>query len=118
MKFLIDANLPFKLKVKLDKLGYDVIHTDNLPNKEFTNDEEIREFSRIHNRTIITKDTDFLQSHLLRNKPSYLLLITTGNISNKDLILLIESNFEKIVGLFDKYKLIELSTQGIVLYEH
>jgi predicted nuclease of predicted toxin-antitoxin system len=30
MKFLVDANLPFKLAVLLENKGYNVIHTDNL----------------------------------------------------------------------------------------
>jgi len=117
MKFLIDANLSWKLKLTLEKMGYDVVHTDDLPNKEFTTDEEIRTFARIHNRIVITKDNDFLQSHILRNNPHYLLLISTGNISNTELSIIIESHFENIVLLFKKHKLIELTTNGIVLYE-
>lgn len=45
MKFLIDANLPFKLAKSLKDKGYDVIHTDDLPDKEKTKDNEIRKIS-------------------------------------------------------------------------
>lgn len=82
MKFLIDANLHFKLAKALAQKGFDIIHTDNLPNKEKTTDKEIREFAAEQNRIIITKDSDFLDSHLLLNNPSKLLLVTTGNITN------------------------------------
>ena len=59
MKFLIDANLSFKLSKFLKNKGYDVIHTDNLPNKERTTDNDIRRFAIDQNRIIITKDIDF-----------------------------------------------------------
>ena len=36
MKFLIDANLPFKLAKSLKDKGYNIIHTDELPDKERT----------------------------------------------------------------------------------
>jgi predicted nuclease of predicted toxin-antitoxin system len=117
MKFLIDANLPWKLKLMLEKMGFDVVHTDDLPNKEFTTDEEIRSFARVHERIIITKDSDFLQSHILRNNPRFLLLISTGNISNRELLSLVETYFNQIALLFDKHRLIELTLKGIVLYE-
>jgi predicted nuclease of predicted toxin-antitoxin system len=33
MKFLMDANLPFRLAIILKDKGYDIIHTDDLPDK-------------------------------------------------------------------------------------
>jgi len=70
MKFLIDANLPFKLANSLKDKGYDVIHTDDLPNKEKTKDNEIRKISISQNCIVITKDSDFLDSHLINRIPS------------------------------------------------
>ena len=84
MKFLIDANLPFKLAKVLKEKGFDIIHTDDLPDKERTKDNEIRKVSVDQDRVIITKDSDFLDSHIVQGIPSKLLLITTGNIVNKD----------------------------------
>ena len=43
MKFIVDAQLPFVLTRFLIKKGFDVIHTDNLPDKERT--KEFRESS-------------------------------------------------------------------------
>lgn len=117
MKFLVDANLSWKVKKTIEKLGFDVLHTDDLPDREFTPDEAIRNIANKQKRIIITKDSDFLQSHLLRQNPEYLLLITTGNINNKELLLLIESNFIAITTLFISYQLIELSSKGIIVYE-
>jgi len=64
MKFLIDANLPYKLSMYLKSKNHDVIHTDDLPNKEKSTEDEIRIVSTDQNRIIITKDADFLDSHL------------------------------------------------------
>jgi len=71
MKFLIDANLPFKLAYMLRDKEFDVLHTDDLPHKERTKDTEIREVSSSQNRIVITKDSDFLDSHLVNNTECY-----------------------------------------------
>ncbi len=117
MRFLIDANLPFKLAQSLKDKGYDVIHTDDLPNKERTKDYEIRKISIDQHRIIITKDSDFLDSHLINGVPSKLHLVTTGNIINNSLILLFDNYFETIVDLFNSYDLIELDNEQIVGHE-
>lgn len=65
MKYIVDANLPYKFSQSLLNRGYDVLHTDDLPNKEMTSDSEIRRVSLNENRIVITKDTDFLDSHLI-----------------------------------------------------
>ncbi len=117
MKFLIDANLPFKLAKSLRAKGYDIIHTDDLPDMERTKDNEIRKVSTEQNRIIITKDSDFLDSHLIKGIPSKLLLVTTGNILNIALIQLFDNNFGIVVELFDSYDLIELNNEQIIGHE-
>ena len=42
IKFIVDAQLPYSLALMLKAKGFDVIHTDDLPNKERTADSEIR----------------------------------------------------------------------------
>lgn len=117
MKWLIDANLPARLAKALIKKGYDILHTDDLPNKERTKDSEIRKVAMDQNRIIITKDSDFLDSHLIQGIPSKLLLVTTGNIVNKELIELFEKNFETVIRLFSTYDLIELDNDQIIGHE-
>lgn len=117
MKFLIDANLPFRLFVALKAKGYDVLHTDDLPNKERTSDKEIRSISAQQNRTIISKDSDFLDSHLISGIPAKLLLVTTGNIINKELLNLFDKYLDSIVQQFDLYDLIELDNEQIIAHE-
>jgi predicted nuclease of predicted toxin-antitoxin system len=117
MKFLVDANLPYKFAESLRKSGYDVVHTDDFPNKDRSTDKEIRQFSVNENRIVINKDSDFLDSHLVNHIPSKLLLISTGNITNNNLRLLMEAYFEQIVQLFNNYDLIELNNEKIIAHE-
>ena len=117
MKFIVDANLPFKLAIRLRQLGFDVIHTNNLPNKEKTSDKEIRQVSIEQNRVVISKDSDFLDSHLIQGIPSRLILITTGNIANRDLLNIIEKNFETMIKLLETYDLIEINNDEIIGHE-
>ena len=90
MKFLIDANLSFKLARVLKAKGFEIIHTDDLPNKERTTDKELRILSVEQDYIAITKDSDFLDSHLIQGIPSKLLIVTTGNIPNKSLLSLFD----------------------------
>ncbi|NOX46701.1 MAG: hypothetical protein GXO89_06960 [Chlorobi bacterium] len=117
MIFLVDANLPYKLALMLRNKGYDVLHTDDLSNKERTTDNEIRDISLDQNRIVITKDSDFLDSHLVNQIPKKLLLVSTGNIVNKDLFHLFNKYFDDIVSLFDNYNLVEINNQEIVAHE-
>ena len=114
MKFLVDANLPFKLTLSLREIGFDVLHTDDLPDKERTTDREIRRISKKENRVVITKDSDFLDSHIIQGIPQQLLYIATGNIVNKVLLELIEKSIDSIIELFEIYDFIELNNEAII----
>ena len=117
MKFLIDANLSFKLARVLKAKGFEILHTDDLPNKERTTDNELRILSVDQGYIVITKDSDFLDSHLIQGVPSKLLMVTTGNIANKDLLNLFDKYFDVIIQLFNNYDLIELNNDQIVAHE-
>jgi predicted nuclease of predicted toxin-antitoxin system len=110
MKFIVDAQLPYGLKLFLKDNGYDAIHTDDMPNMERTSDTEIINISKLEDRIIITKDKDFLDSYLLFNKPEKLILITSRNIKNKEFFLLFRNNFKTIIELLSKHSLIELNS--------
>ncbi|MFM9944383.1 MAG: DUF5615 family PIN-like protein [Bacteroidia bacterium] len=117
MKFLVDAQLPFVLSLFLERRNFDVIHTDNLPNKERTSDTEIREISVKENRIVITKDSDFVDSYYLKGIPQKILLISTGNISNKDLLEILARNIDLISEMFLEYSFIELDNFNIKGHE-
>ena len=117
MKFFVDANLPYRLALRLRQLGFDAIHTDDLPNKERSSDREIRQISIEQNRVVVTKDSDFLDSHLIQGIPAKLVFITTGNIVNRDLLNLVEKNFETMIESLEMYDLIEINNKEIIGHE-
>lgn len=71
--------------MRLRDHGHEAIHTLDLPKANKTTDREINEISVRDSLVVATKDTDFVDSFLLRRQPFKLLLITTGNIRNSAL---------------------------------
>ena len=117
MKFLVAAQLPNRLATYIKKYDFDVIHTDDMPNRERTKDSEISIRANKEERIVVTKDLDFFDSYVLKGSPTKLLWISTGNIKNKELVKLFEKNFKEIIRLFKTYNLVELSNENIVGYE-
>ena len=117
MKYIIDAQLPYALSEFLKTKNLDVIHTDDLPNKEFTKDNEIRDISVKEKRIVVTKDSDFLDSFFVNGIPPKLLLISTGNLKNKELLSLFESNIHKINKLFEDHSFVEMNNTEIIGHE-
>jgi predicted nuclease of predicted toxin-antitoxin system len=63
----------------------------------------------------VTKDADFVDSHLLRGRPAKLLLISTGNISNRDLEALLVPLIPDVVREFQAHSFLELGRAGVVI---
>ena len=114
MKFLLDAQLPSRLQHWLIAGGHDAIHTNDLPDGSLTADLAIADIADAENRIVISKDSDFLKLRILQDKPQKLLMITTGNIVNQDLLALFERNFATVVKLFDSYDVVEMNNSFIV----
>lgn len=114
MRFIIDAQLPFRLKTWLVNEGFNTIHTADLPGANETEDLSIADIAESENRTVISKDSDFLKLHILSGRPERLLLITTGNIVNKDLLALFEVNFDTVMKLFTTYKVVEMNNSFVL----
>lgn len=116
MKFLIDAQLPKKLAIFLEKSGYDTLHTLDLPDKNFTKDSQINQISIAEKRVVVSKDLDFIESLLISDKPYKLLAISTGNITNKMLLKLFEEYIEQIVLYLEENRLVELTDKEILIH--
>ena len=114
MKLIVDAQLPYTLKLWLTAKGFDVIHTGDLPKANATADLDIIEVADKENRIVISKDSDFLKWHILKGKPQNLLLITTGNIVNKELFALFEANFETAITMFSSHCVVEISNSFVI----
>lgn len=117
MRFLIDAQLPALLAKWIREKGFEAIHTDDLPNRDETEDDEIRLLADRIGYIVITKDADFYDSYILKNSPKRLLLISTGNIKNRQLLDLFRKNFQEIVGLFGYCDLIEMNNTELIAHE-
>jgi predicted nuclease of predicted toxin-antitoxin system len=70
MKFLVDAHRPPGLCGLLQAAGHDARHTLQLPKQNFTTDNAINALSAKEKLVVISKDTDFYYSHLLRQEPT------------------------------------------------
>ncbi|MDA1055143.1 MAG: DUF5615 family PIN-like protein [Planctomycetota bacterium] len=115
MNFLVDAQLSRRMKAWLAAAGCDAIHTLDLPDANRTTDEQVHDVADREQRVVVTKDADFVDSHLLRGRPAKLLLISTGNISNRDLESLLVPLIPDIVREFQVHSFLELGQVGIVV---
>jgi predicted nuclease of predicted toxin-antitoxin system len=117
MKFLIDAQLPRRLALGLEKAGVEAKHTLDLPQQNRTQDNEILKLSIEEQWIVITKDADFVDSFWLKQEPYKLLLVSTGNIKNTDLERLFIKYFPKIVELFESCDFIEMTQSRLVIHQ-
>jgi predicted nuclease of predicted toxin-antitoxin system len=116
VKFLIDTQLPAKLARVLGAAGHDVLHTSQLPDGSRTTDAALCALADEDDRIIVTKDRDFRNSHLLDHSPQRLLVVSTGNISNRDLIALFSNNLETLVEALSEATFVELGSAGLVIH--
>jgi predicted nuclease of predicted toxin-antitoxin system len=110
VRFLIDAQLPRRVAA-----GCGAVHTLDLPDRNRTTDQQVIELADQEQRVVITKDADFVDSHLLHARPTKLLLVSTGNISNLDLEALMVPLIPDIVREFQTHHFLELGRPGIVV---
>jgi predicted nuclease of predicted toxin-antitoxin system len=116
MKFLVDAQLPRRLVLRLREAGHDAVHTLDLPNGNRTSDAQVNAISIAEQRVVITKDSDFVDSFLLQKLPWKLLLVSTGNISNRDLERLFAANLSSIANGFLTHDYIEITRANVIFH--
>ena len=64
MNFLVDAQLPRLLAIRLCELGHNSCHTLDLDSGNRTPDSTISAMADNTGAVVITKDADFLDSHI------------------------------------------------------
>ncbi|MEV0764000.1 DUF5615 family PIN-like protein [Nocardia sp. NPDC050435] len=114
MRFLVDAQLPRKLATFLAETGHDVVHTSELDQGNRTPDSSIAEIADREGRVVVTKDNDFWIGHVLDGCPSHLLIVTTGNIANRQLIELFAQHLDEILCLFGESVVVELGRDQLI----
>ena len=115
MRFLVDAQLPRRMTAWMVAAGCDAIHTLDLPDGNRTTDEQINNVAEHEQRIVVSKDVDFVDSHLLQKRPGKLMLISTGNISNRDLEALIVPLIPDILREFQTNSFLELGPNGLIV---
>ena len=92
------------------------MHTLDFPQANRTTDAELKVISIQEKRVVITKDNDFVDSFLLSKEPYKLLLISTGNISNKDLEALFAPLIPTIVATYQSHEYAELTRTALIVH--
>lgn len=118
MKVLCDVHIAKKVCTFFQNNGIESVHVNDILDSWYTSDNKISEYADTHGYTVVSKDKDFKNSHLLKKGPKRLLSINLGNISTTKLIALLEANLDL---LKEKFKLdicyLELGTDTIIIIE-
>src|SRR5262245_2341224 len=109
MNFLIDANLPRRLVDPFRERSHQSLHTIELPDGNVSVDTALLDYSDEHNCVITTKDADFSVTFWLKSRPNKLLLISTGNIRNTELGILLIANFDELIKGLTENRFVELT---------
>lgn len=117
MRFLVDAQLPRRFCAWLVEAGHDASHTLDLPLGNKTTDNEILDVAEREQRIVVTKDDDFVQSYLVTGRPQGLLLVSTGNISNDKLELIVRAHIRAIATAFESASFVELGRESLTVHE-
>lgn len=117
MNFLVDAQLPRGIAASLQTAGHDAVHTLDLPERNRTTDREILRVASESSRILITKDADFVASHVVAGQPEKLLLISTGNIGNAELAGLLRVQWPAIQAALQRSHFIELTRTSLIEHD-
>jgi predicted nuclease of predicted toxin-antitoxin system len=115
MQWLIDAQLPRRLALSLNRMGYVATHTLDLPFANATTDFQVIAAAEEKNAVVVTKDYDFVNYFHLHSKPR-LLLISTGNIANNDLLELVIKQLPQLEAGFILFDFIEITRTQLIYH--
>jgi predicted nuclease of predicted toxin-antitoxin system len=115
VNFLVDAQLPRRLVAWFVANGHDAKHTLDMPDANRSSDDQVIVLADLEQRVVVSKDADFVDSHLLHDRPAKLLLVSTGNISNDDLELLLALLLPDIVREFANHDFLEIGRTGVII---
>ena len=68
-------------------------------------------------RVLVTKDGDFRDSHRLRASPRRLLIVTTGNIGNDELLGIFTRHLDVLVTALESAGMVELGYDSVEIFE-
>lgn len=97
--------------------GTTPFHTQELPQGNRTSDHDICEQADSAGAIVVTKDNDFVINRIHQGRPKRLLVILTGNITNWDLLTLIENNLGHLETVFSTHTHVELSRSTLTIHD-
>jgi predicted nuclease of predicted toxin-antitoxin system len=101
MKLLLDANISWRLVSRLNNYFEECFHVDHIGLNIPARDIEIWEYAEANNCIIVTNDDDFLNLADLKGFPPKVILLKTGNQSNKYIEELLIKHLKDIDELFN-----------------
>jgi len=104
MKYIVDANLPYYFS--LWNNGENYIHVSDINLR--MNDNEIWNYAKEHNLTIITKDKDFSNRILFNTPPPKVIHLKIGNLKLKSLFSYLSDNWNSIIESSENNKLVNV----------
>jgi len=108
--------MPQRLADLLTNRQVDAIHTLDLPRQNATSDHEIIQYADEKEFIVCSKDSDFLDNFILNGSPKKLLIVSTGNIRNSELIKLFDKNLETLRAMFQENSVIEINETEITVH--
>ena len=111
-KYLVDANLPSKIKIWQS----DEFEFVNQINDEWT-DSEIWDYARQNNLTIVSKDSDFSHRIIVSVPPPKIIHIKIGNMKLSDFNSAIENLWTKAEKISATHKLVNVFIDRIEAVE-
>lgn len=116
MQFIVDAQLPPRLARFITSQGYPAEHVGDRKGGLIETDSSIAQRADANGAVVVTKDADFKHSHFAIGTPCLLLVINTGNISNRDLLTFVGGFLPAVVEAFESCDLVELYDRYMVGY--
>ncbi|HEY5391100.1 MAG TPA: DUF5615 family PIN-like protein [Hanamia sp.] len=101
MKLLLDANISWRLSLKLKLHFGDCFHVDHIELKVPASDNEIWDYALTNQLIIVTNDEDFIDLLNLRGYPPKIILLKTGNQSNQYIEMLLIKHKENIRSFYN-----------------
>lgn len=112
LKYLIDVNLPYRFSLWNSA---DFIHQKNIDD-EWT-DEQIWEYAKENNLTIITKDADFSNRIIFHEPPPKVIHIRFGNMKMREFYTTLTAIWKDIIDLSETHKLVNVFRDRIEAIE-
>ena len=96
MKWLLDANVSYRLVKQLAALPVAVLHVNRTGLPVPADDREIWEWARINGHIVITNDEDFYRFAGVLGFPPKVVMLRTGNQSTRFMATLLTQHLDDI----------------------